>query len=309
MERAHGIMLHHFWDDRHPIGQGAISGDEFARMLDWLDPSRILPAEVWLKHVRDGTLQDHHLCLTFDDALRCQYDVALPVLQHYGLTAFWFVYSSVFEGGIEPLEVFRYFRTAAFSDINAFYSAFDLAVEDSAYDEFVKSADASVDYSRHLAEFELYSLPDRRFRYLRDRILGPDAYNEVMWKMIKDSGWSDRISTSLLWMDDACLTSLSAQGHLVGLHSYSHPTVLADLSADAQRSEYDRNARHLRRCLGKAPICMSHPCNSYNAETLAILGDMKIELGFRSNMVKLDSGPLEMPRRDHANVMSEMSRA
>jgi peptidoglycan/xylan/chitin deacetylase (PgdA/CDA1 family) len=307
MASAHGIMLHHFWDEVHPKGQGAITGDEFARMLEWLDPSRILPAQAWLARVREGTLEQHHLCLTFDDALRCQYDVAVPVLRRFGLTAFWFVYSSVFQGGVEPLEVFRYFRTAAFRDIETFYGAFDDAAAKSAHRVTVAKADSSVDYATHLAEFKLYSLSDRRFRYLRDRVLGPSAYNEIMWQMIEQTGWANRITPSMLWMDDDCLKSLKAEGHLVGLHSFSHPTVLACLSPDEQKSEYMRNAEHLTRCLGQPPVCMSHPCNSYNADTLRILAEMNIELGFRSNMAKQNAGSLEMPRRDHADVMTEMS--
>jgi peptidoglycan/xylan/chitin deacetylase (PgdA/CDA1 family) len=306
MAFAHGIMLHHFCDDRHPRGQGAITAEEFADMIRWLGPERILSAQDWLRLAREGALKENHLCLTFDDALRCQYDVAVPVLERFGLTAFWFVYSSVFEGGVEPLEVFRFFRTAAFDDIDAFYAAFDRAAASSDCADLVAAADRTVDYGRHLAEFSLYSLADRRFRYLRDRVLGPAAYNAVMWKMIDDLGWRDRIPPSLLWMDDSCLKKLADTGHVVGLHSHSHPTVLAKLPPAEQRREYERNAAHLSRCLGASPVAMSHPCNSYSDDTLSILREMKIELGFRSNMAQPGLSILEMPRRDHADVMSEM---
>jgi peptidoglycan/xylan/chitin deacetylase (PgdA/CDA1 family) len=302
----HGIMLHHFCDDRHPKGQGAISGDEFARLIEWLGPARLLPAREWLRRAEAGALEDEHLCLTFDDALRCQYDVALPVLRRYALTAFWFVYSSVFEGGIEPLEVFRYFRTAAFSDIDAFYAAFDRAAATSPYAGIIQAADGATDYARHLKDFDFYSQADRRFRYLRDHVLGNAAYEAIMWQMIRETGWEDRISPKLLWIDDVALASLAADGHVIGLHSYSHPTVLASLSAADQELEYARNARHLTKCLGAPPAAMSHPCNSYNATTLDILARMGIRLGFRSNMAKLDGGALEMPRRDHSSIMAEM---
>ncbi|MDQ7248813.1 polysaccharide deacetylase family protein [Dongia sedimenti] len=302
----HGIMLHHFWDDRHPKGQGAISGDAFARMIEWLDPARILPAREWLERAQAGALQDDQLCLTFDDALRCQYDVAVPVLRKYGLTAFWFVYSSVFEGGVEPLEVFRYFRTAAFPDIESFYAAFDRAARNSPYAGIITDSDRKTDYARHLEDFAFYSMTDRRFRYLRDHVLGNAAYEAIMWQMVRETGWEERISPELLWMDNGLLSTLAGEGHVIGLHSYSHPTVLANLSEANQRSEYARNARHLTECLGAPPVAMSHPCNSYNATTLDILSGMGIRLGFRSNMAKLDGGALEAPRRDHASVMAEM---
>jgi hypothetical protein len=52
---------------------------------------------------------------------------------------------------------------------------------------------------------------------------------------------------------------------------------------------------------------MSHPCNSYNADTIAVLRDLGIEQGFCSNM---SHGParsaFEIPREDHANILAAM---
>jgi peptidoglycan/xylan/chitin deacetylase (PgdA/CDA1 family) len=305
----HGIMLHHFWDEHHPRGQGAINRDEFARMIDWIGRDKILPAQEWFDRAIKGALEADQLCLTFDDALRCQYDVAVPVLADYGLTAFWFVYSSVFEGGREPLEIFRYFRTVAFDGIEAFYSAFDSAVATSAFADRVAQSDRQIDYASHLKDFGHYSMADRRFRYLRDRVLGAADYNAVMWQMIRDSGWESKIPSEILWMNEADLQALDSAGHIIGLHSYSHPTRLADLPVENQRAEYGRNAEHLAACLGRKPVTMSHPCNSYGPDTLDLLRGMGIRLGFRSNQALLNAGQLEMPRQDHATVLAAMRAA
>src|SRR4051794_18619226 len=96
---AHGIMFHHFHDDDvdleggigHPAGQGSISADTLRAMIQSIGPTRILPAHEFLHRAVAGKLTDHHVCLTFDDNLMCQYDVAVPVLEEFGLTAFWFV--------------------------------------------------------------------------------------------------------------------------------------------------------------------------------------------------------------------------
>ena len=40
-------------------------------------------------------LRHNDIVLTFDDGLRCQYDIALPILNKHGIGAFWFVYSSL----------------------------------------------------------------------------------------------------------------------------------------------------------------------------------------------------------------------
>ena len=34
--RSYGIMLHHFYSNKHPKGQGAISGDDLAKIIEFL---------------------------------------------------------------------------------------------------------------------------------------------------------------------------------------------------------------------------------------------------------------------------------
>ncbi|MGE5503020.1 MAG: polysaccharide deacetylase family protein [Actinomycetota bacterium] len=300
-------MLHHFHGAGHAKGQGAISADEFAAMLDHVGVGRILPAKEWMERALAGRLGDDDLCITFDDALACQYEVAVPVLRRLGLTAFWFVYSSVFEGNIELLEIYRHFRTTAFGSVEDFYAEFFAAVEAAhatEYDELRRR----VDFSTHLAEFPFYTYEDRVFRYLRDEMLGPARYHAVMAAMMRARDFDPASAAGQLWMTDDHLLGLDGAGHVIGLHSYSHPTQLRALPPEDQRDEYRRNARHLERVLGRAPRCMSHPCNSYGAETLGILRDMGIALGFRANMAPVSGrSELEHPREDHANLMKEMA--
>jgi peptidoglycan/xylan/chitin deacetylase (PgdA/CDA1 family) len=299
-------MLHHFHDDRHPRGQGAIDADRFERLLKGMGLARFLPAREFQRRALAGTLADGDLCISFDDALRCQYDVALPVLRRLGLTAFWFVYSGVFEGEREPLEIFRYFRTVAYPDTEKFYDAFRAAVEESEHADLVRRGSEGVDFSRYLDEVSIYTASDRWFRYLRDRILGPDRYNDIMWRMIRRAGYEDKIPSSLLWMDDACLADLQQEGHVLGLHSYSHPTLMEALPLERQSEEYARNAAHLTRVTGSSPTVVSHPCNSYGPGTLDLLTDMGVSLGFRANMAKRDYSRLELPRIDHAVMLREL---
>ena len=55
------------------------------------------------------------------------------------------------------------------------------------------------------------------------------------------------------------------------------------------------------------PISMSHPCGNYNLETLKILSDLKIKIGFRSNVnIPNIKSNLEIPRVDHANLIKSL---
>lgn len=300
-------MFHHFHGDRHPKGQGAISADEFGAMLDKLGADRILPAKDWMEKALAGRLGESDLCLTFDDALLCQYEVALPAMRARGLTAFWFVYSSVFEGGLENLEIFRHFRTTRFRDIGAFYEVF-FAAATAAYPQETRDALARFDPATYLAAFPFYSTEDRIFRFLRDDVLGPARYAGVVGELMRKMDYDPRRNAADLWMSDAHLRTLSDEGHVIGLHSYTHPTRLAELGVAEQRHEYRRNFDHLTRVLGAPPTTMSHPCNSYGPETLDILREFGVRLGFRANMQPVANRSMfEFAREDHANLMKEFA--
>ena len=41
--------------------------------------------------------RDYKCCITFDDGLKSQFKIALPILEKYNIKAFWFVYTSIFD--------------------------------------------------------------------------------------------------------------------------------------------------------------------------------------------------------------------
>jgi peptidoglycan/xylan/chitin deacetylase (PgdA/CDA1 family) len=303
---AHGIMFHHFHGRDHPRGQGSMSAEDLAALVDFVGRERFLPAKEWLRRASAGRLQPEDLCLTFDDNLKCQFDVAVPVLRELGLTAFWFVYTSVLEGQIERLEVYRAFRVTCFDHVDEFHAAFEDQVFSSECAVEAEQRLGDFEPSAYLVGFPFYSDSDRRFRFLRDEVLGPQRYVEIMDGMIAARGPGMKRLAANLWMDAARLQRLHTEGHVVGLHSHTHPTRLDRLDPRAQAEEYARNHASLRGVLGTAPVAMSHPCNSYDAGTLDVLRGLGIRLGFRANMAASGGSELEYPREDHANLLREM---
>ena len=306
--RAHGIMFHHFYDQKHLKGQGAISQDDLAQIIEhYQQHSRILAAREWHEKAVQGTLAPNEVCLTFDDALLCQYEVALPVLESFDLTAFWFVYSSVITGGTEKLEIYRKFRTACFDDIDDFYENFFQTVSASAYHESVERSLKDFSADQYLSQFPFYTKADKRFRFVRDQALGVKAYNEILDQMIQNHNIDLQEFTNDLWMKDEHVIELHSKEHVIGLHSHTHPTALAALSPEDQQYEYQTNFETLTNLLRTAPVSMSHPCNSYNGDTIQILNHLEIQVGFRSNMKEHPLTNLEFPREDHANIMEKIA--
>lgn len=306
-DRPHGIMFHHFHDEnKHPRGQGSISGEEFRKMILFLQKDyNILSALEWFEKSNDKKLKENDICITFDDNLLCQYEIALPVLDEFNIKAFWFVYSSPLIGVKEKLEIYRYFRSQ-FSTINEFYDQFNNHLRMSSEGEEFEKKIKFLDTNKYLSSFSFYTVEDKIFRYTRDQILGKDKYYQLMDEMIDASKMNiDEISLHL-WNTPSKVKKLHQEGHIIGLHSHSHPTELKKMSSSEQLDEYEKNKNILTSIIDSEIFTMSHPCNSYNEETLKILQEMNINFGFRANMDLGYSSSLEYPRIDHALLIPKI---
>ena len=302
------VMFHHFTDLVHPKGQGAITELEFEEILDWLESNfKILSPEEFKLKLSNATIQSNEITLTFDDGLRCQIDIAEKVLQRRGLRAFFFVYTSIFTPNPDPLEIYRHFRTTEYLEIDDFYSNFFdfLEKQDSGMHT---TARENFEEAKHLADFSYYSTNDRFFRYMRDRVLTDTQYISIMETMMFNKKYDIQNASKHLWMTPEDIKSLHLNGHAVGMHSQSHPTRMDLLNSELQKKEYETNFAVLHDVLSEKPWAMSHPCGQYNSETLRILREMRIDIGFRSNsLLTSNFSNLELPRIDHADLMKLIS--
>lgn len=304
---SHGAMFHHFHGDTHPQVQGSISAPQFEKILDFYG-DRLIGAHEWTEKFHNNTLSNKDVCITLDDALQCQFDIALPVLEQRNLTAFWFVYSSVVTGGIEMLEVYKKYRDSSFSSIDLFYEHFYKCADSSNYAHEINKAKETNKAKTHLSQWDFYSESDRVFRYVRDHILGVESYFNIMNLMLKNDGIVVEEYSKGLWMNADNVKTLHEKKHIIGLHSHTHPTQISHLNKSLQEQEYQTNQHILEEILGEKPSVMSHPCNSYNSDTIALLKDLNITLGFRSNMALENYTSLEIPREDHANLLKLLSK-
>ncbi len=300
----YGVMFHHFHSATYYRGQGSIDAEQLAALLAGLPG--LLSADAWLARAGRGALQPGDACLTFDDTLRCQYDVALPVLEAHGVTAFWFITSAVLAGEMLAVELQRYFRHSYFERVEDFYTA------------FLAQVSADIDLAPHRAAFQqagylhawdFYTEADRWFRYVRNEVLSPAAYEAIIDAMLAAYGVDVPAVQAKLMMSHEHVRALHAAGHVIGMHSHTHPLQLSALSPEAQRAEYATCAAMLQDITGEAPRSMSHPVNSYNAHTLTILAELGVQVGFCSHMAVPGDGLLEMPRMDHVALIKAQHSA
>jgi len=313
----HGIQFHHFHDNKlHKKTQGSIDKDNFIKLIKFIGRDNILDADEFYNRFNKNKLTEKKTCLTFDDSLRCQYDIALPVLEDLKIKSFFFVYSSALKGEPDPMEVHRYFRTNFFLNIDEFYDLFFKKINTD-LSKFFNLNKKKIKDKKIRGPF--YSINDVKFRLVRDELLTKKEYNEIMFKMFKEKKFNHKNHYKDLFMSEKNLVHLKKKGHLIGLHSHTHPTKLEKLDFHEQFVEYSKNISVLSKILNcdkKEIKYMSHPCGSYNENTLKILKSLGIELGFKEvmdvdfnrKMKKVNNSSLEIARQNHADIISMMNK-
>ena len=130
--------------------------------------------------------------------------------------------------------------------------------------------------------------------------------------MIKDRKANIKKIMNKIYLSKKNVKHLSNLGHEIGLHSHNHPTFLEGLSPEKQIYEYRKNMSVLKKFSNNNLISMSHPCGSYNKNTLKILNDLNIKIGFKQiigldhRIKKINSSNLEIAREDHANLIRQI---
>ena len=303
---AHGIMFHHFHSEQHRNRSGSISANDLERMIDRIEVSRkILDPREFQSEVERGQLERDAVVLSFDDGLLCQIDVALPVLESKSITGLFNIYTGIFDETPPPLEIFSFFRETFFDDFSRFWVSF--------YQAFVHTfPNLESRYVQgypddYLENFPFYSSEERRFRFIRDKILNSEDYEQIMWHLIDETGFDVAAAKKSLWMSQEDLKKLESAGHSIGLHSHSHPMTMSALPSYRQRQEFQTNQEILGNALRFKPTMMAHPCGSYSSETIRVLEELGVTLGFRSSLTPGNfSSNLEIPREDHSNLMKAM---
>ena len=308
----HGITFHHFHDGKkHLPGQGSINKSKFKKIINHIGRRNILDPEIFVHEINNKKFNSRSVCLTFDDSLRCQYDIALPVLQEYKIKAFFFIYSSALSNKPDLLEIYRYFRLNFFSSVDEFYSSFfkNLVNADvKSVEDFLKKNKKLINEWKK--KYKFYSLNDIKFRLVRDLHLNKKQYEKTMKKMFQEKKFNYKKILKNIFLSKYNLKRLYSLGHKIGLHSHTHPTNIDLQSYKKQLNEYKKNQEFLKKILNcKNLNSMSHPCGKFNKDTFKALDILNVDIAFKQEMPrtqKKNFSNLEIFREDHANIINRI---
>lgn len=302
----HAIMFHYFNNEKHIRCQGSLSAEKLDELLDFYEKEyNIISAQEFLYKLDRENIGERDVCLTFDDGLLCQYDIARPVLERRHLNAFYFIYTShLSNGNIPRLEIYHHFRFSAFDSIDDFYEAFFNNVlmlgEEYMYEARKSCPQKTETY---------YTDNDLMFRHLRDCILGEELYFDIMDRMITDSGYDIPNSICKLLVNKDQIRELYSAGNIIGTHSHSHPTVMSNLSYEEQKREYTESIETLTGITNDTVTAAAYPCGSYNSDTIKIMDELNIVTAFIDNMAQQNpiyNPRLVLPRIDSSDICIRM---
>ena len=245
------IMFHHFHSKKYTKSNGSISRKDFIKILTKININKITSSENFL-------INKKNICLTFDDSLKCQYDIAFPILKKLNIKAFWFIYSSSLTPNKSNIELFRKFRNTKYKKFDNFYMDFlKLLKNKKDVDLFLTNNKKNI--KKIKKEYSFYSINEIKFRLIRDKFLKKNQYNKIIQKMYKNKNFDFKKEIKNIFLNKKEIKDLSNDGQIIGLHSHNHPTKISLLKKKEQYIEYITNKKILEKIIKKKNYCKFSP--------------------------------------------------
>ena len=123
LKKPLGIMFHHMHNSKENKSLGSISSNQFEKILKKISLKKICNPSEFIKAVTNRE-NNNKICITFDDSLKSQFNIAIPILRKFNLKAFWFIPSNTLKPKKNNIELYRIFREKKFKNFENFYSSF-----------------------------------------------------------------------------------------------------------------------------------------------------------------------------------------
>lgn len=217
----------------------------------------VLPLSDACRRLSDGTLPARAACITFDDGYADNESIALPILQHYGVSATFFVATEFLDGG-------RMWNDTVI--------------------EWARRLDAE---ELDLRDFGLGVIrPDgieARRRLIRG-VIGAIKYLEPGQRAERVASLVERAPVTLpddLMMTSAQVRKLAQAGMEIGGHTHSHP-ILASLDDAQAKREIETGKDRLEEMIGAPLRLFAYPNGKPSTDYRLRDRDLVQSLGFEA---------------------------
>ena len=247
------MIFHRVLPEPDPLFPGDPDRERFDTLCGWLAAwYNVLPLDEAVQRLRQRSLPERALAITFDDGYADNHDIAMPVLRAHGLCATFFIATGFLDGGRmwndTVIEALRH-CTAAELDLEGLGPALPPRLDLST----IEARRASME---RLLPACKYLRPDERLRVV-ERIAERARV----------------VPRSDLMLSSAQVKAMAAAGMQIGAHTVNHP-ILARLDEHEARFELAHSKGVLEDLLG-APVPLfaypnGVPDRDYGARDVAL---------------------------------------
>lgn len=232
------VLFHRVLSEPDSIFPDEMHRTQFDAICGWLAQwYRVLPLDLAVEKLAQGTLPERALSITFDDGYADNHDVAMPILQSHGLSATFFIARGFLDGG-------RMWNDTVVESVRGCQKeVLDLSGLDLGCD----------------AEMPLTAPQERR--QLAVRLLNAIKYLEPERRLATVSTIAERSAAALpgnLMMSSGQLRAMADAGMQIGAHTMTHP-ILSRLSDAEARREISNSKSQLEELLGRSVSLFAYP--------------------------------------------------
>ncbi|MDX3772870.1 polysaccharide deacetylase family protein [Chromatiaceae bacterium AAb-1] len=256
------LIYHQVLPEKDPIRPFEPDITAFGQQMKWVKQHfNVLSATEALACLQQGALPPRSLLITFDDGYRNNATHALPVLQHYGLNAVFFIASDFLHGGIMwndiVLEALRIWPQTRLD-----LSQWQLGIH-------------PLTSPQQRLTTALQLLPLIKYRPLAER------------RQLTDYLARQVTLPRNLMMDDSHLRQLQQAGMEIGGHTCSHP-ILSSLTQSEARQQIVQNKQYLETLLQQPLLWFAYPNGKpgkdYTTETRTLLQQAGYQAAFSTSV-------------------------
>lgn len=272
------LIFHRVLARPDPILNWDLDALQFERVLQWLRSGfNVLPLDQAVIRLREKSLPARAAAITFDDGYADNFDVALPILQKYGLPATFFVATGYLNGG-------RMWNDTIVETIrNCQKPRLDLSkIGLGTYE--LDSADA-------VRKAIMSLLSEIKFRDPKERSHAVNFVAEAA---------GGRLRTDLMLTYEQ-VRAMRRAGMSIGAHTVTHP-ILAMIDSDNVRREILESKQFLESLLQERVSLFAYPngkpTRDYRATDVTTIRSMDFDAAVTTawGVADLDSDPMQLPR-------------
>ncbi len=297
------ILFHHFHkNNMFYDSPGSLTNNKFEKFVK-KNRSKLTDADDFLDNFKK---KKKLISLSFDDGLKCQFEIALPILEKEKIKAFFFIPTSNFEKNKLSAEITRYFKYKYFKNINKFNNSFLKYYNKFSNNPLKISKLNNKLFIKIKKESPYYKKADIEHKIIRDHLISDKHYNKIILLMIKEKKINLNSLKKKLLMSKRDINKILKLGHVIGLHSHSHSYKFHNLKYTQEYREYKKNKLYLEKIINKSINVASYPFGYQTKNSIKILKKFGIQFAFNKNFIKKNKKNLSfnISRENISNIIN-----